>query len=291
MGYNNGVPDWPGGQSDPITFNQGDFVTNSNQQFLYDQTRNFQSGLGDDPRGGFGSLEARLDAGSFPALAIAGASVLSGSLTVNDDITMANGTPTLTLRDTNAGGDAAQVRQFFQDTAQSDLAVLGITETGNSNFFIENLVSGANINLRTAGTGFVRVGTPSAQTGPQAGDLNAQRLFSNGSEVTCYPFERAYGTFNQAEWDALMSPDPVTGSSRPHAKAAEFAARNDLDITAYCTSLKTRKALPNFPTKAEWPQWGMMELGDFCSRLLEALEVQAVHIEQLQGRIEQLEAT
>ena len=138
-----------------------------------------------------------------------------------------------------------------------------------------------------------------------AGDLGAVRLFSNGAPVTCYPFDAAYGTLNLDEWDALVPNKELYDADgnligmqeTKHEPAAAFAKRNDLDVDDWCTRIKNRKALPNFPDKVEWAAKGKMELGDMAQRLLEGLETATVHliaahekIADLTARVQSLEA-
>ena len=299
MSYADGISLYPGAIDQRVTHTQGDQITPENQTFILDGFINVQETLGVNPQDGSGTVANRLATGTFPTLNIGGTATIAGETTItNGDLIVGNTVrPDVILRDT---GQAAPFdiagRITFQDQGGTEHILLRKSSSSND-FVLDNQITNGQIIFVTQGAGYVRIGSPTQQASPAQGDLNAVRLFSNGTLVTCYPFETAYGRFDQAEWDALVPDDAqydadgnlIGTTPREHEPAKRFATRNDLDIASWCASIRARKALPNFPTKEEAPITGKMELGDVCQRLLEQLEVQAVHIEQLHRRLAALE--
>ena len=303
MSYADGISVYPGAIDTRTNPPTGENVTQENQRWVQDAPIKIQETLGVDPQGGSGSVADRLNTGTFPALNIAGDAQLQ-TLTTADiarffEARVESTSPKFTLSDTDAATPVSYLGFVeFEGQGGTQFYTIGNTSLINDRLDVFNRVDGSITRLFNTGNGYVEVGSPASQATPANGDLNAVRLFSNGTLVTCYPLEMAYGTFIPADWDALV-PDDVEvdeegtetrRTPRQHDPAHAFAARTDLDLDDFCARLKARKALPNFPAKDEWPANGKIELGEGIQKLIEAVEVQAVHIAQLHERNTELEA-
>lgn len=291
-GYNTGSSSYPAEIDQRVTQTTGMNITPENQNYLIDADIKIQETLGVNPQGGSASVANRLDTGTFPALNIAGVTTLNGATTINAGL-LVNG-------DTRVNGDTFPFT-VARTAAAGGFRYMDFEREGVNDWRIEgddparylqfrSGTGAALITMRWYLGGYVDVGLPAPQATPQQGHLNAVGLFSNGSPVTCYVLEKAYGTFDQASWDALMPIDRQTGQRPEHEPAKRFNTRNDLDIETYCQGLRDRKSLPNFPTKAEWASLGKMELGDMCQRLTEAVETLSVHVASLSERVKVLES-
>lgn len=139
---------------------------------------------------------------------------------------------------------------------------------------------------------------PSATGGDKgAGTINAQAVYDDNVLLTCYVIEALQeGSVNLATWDA-RTPDRrddkgAVTEIRTHEPARRFAERAAmmLDPALYAAEWKVKRHLPSMPSPVEWEAAGKkMATGDLIQRLWETVEVQAVHIDRLLGRIEALE--
>lgn len=105
-------------------------------------------------------------------LGVTGASTLTGNVTAGGTLTVAGestfntsaliaeGTPKLTLRDTNGVVTTASAWVAFEDSTPTRLGYVGYGSTGNDTFYINNETTG-DIELRTNGTPSLTVGTSS----------------------------------------------------------------------------------------------------------------------------------
>ena len=296
MSYLDGNSTYPGAIDTPAPVVQGFDYTPEWALWLQDMSIQQQTALGTNPQATSGSVADRLNTGTFPQLNIAGEAVINDSANIGASATkstriQAAGDPPLVLVRNDVGG-----MNMFAFENNGITRWRCVTNATGYPMLFQNENNLAVITCTQAQT--VDIGSPTTQPAPTAGDLNAVRLFSNGTEVTCYVLEKAYGVFDQAEWNALTAPKVerdtegtiIRSTPQDHEPAKAFDARNDLDLEDWCTRLKARKALPNFPAKAEWPAFGQMDLGAWCQKLLEVVEIQAVHIEQLHERVKALES-
>ena len=84
---------------------------------------------------------------------------------------------------------------------------------------------------------------------------------------------------------------PAKTIERTHGPARRFAANLDeLDPAKLAEKMKANGHLPSFPSEAEWVAKGNFPTGELIRGLMEAVEVQAVHINTLRQRIDTLEA-
>lgn len=104
-----------------------------------------------------------------------------------------------------------------------------------------------------------------------AGTVNAVGVYDDGSLLTDYVFEY------YIDGEAIDT----------HAKALAFD-QSMLDLDTFVDYWKREKSLPNMPTRAEFTE-AKMSLGDLTQRLWEVVELQAVHISQLNERLKAVE--
>lgn len=165
--------------------------------------------------------------------------------------------------------------------------------------------------------GGVVIGNPTGGSAG-AGTLNAEAVYDDNSLLSCYPFEmKVTGSVDLDYWDATVptrkrrvaddetdTVEVVEESAGPHQGAHDFVRRtqdpnyNPLDIDQYAKHWQDRQHLDGMPpkpfvpeglTKAERAaevrratvQWPM---GKWVQRLVEHIEVQAIHIETLNQR-------
>lgn len=164
----------------------------------------------------------------------------------------------------------------------------------------------AELLLRTAVAGSISarlhigagIYTPGATGGDKgANTINASAVYDDNVLLTCYVPEAAEdGAIDLAKWDATV-PDRIEGGKvvevRTHEPARRFAARAAmlLDPKQYAEFWKTNRHLPSLPSPADWEASGKkMSTGVLIQGMWEALECQAVHIEELRARITALEA-
>lgn len=152
---------------------------------------------------------------------------------------------------------------------------------GDPRYWAE-VLGGLHIYHNSGGSGLM-VGNP---TGGWKGEgtINAQSIFDDGATVTCYAIEKAVtGEIDLEYWDSVAGGE--------HKAARRFVERNmDLDPRSYAGFWKSNRHLPALPSKEEWSE-EQLSLGDLVQRLIETVEVQAVHIDKLQQQIDALRDT
>lgn len=127
--------------------------------------------------------------------------------------------------------------------------------------------------MRIHGDGGVTIGSPTGSS-KGAGTLNAVGVYDDNTLLTDYVFDYA-----------------VTGAVKAEdgEKAEAFAAKGAdlLDIEKFSAFWKTERHLPSMPSRDEWAE-GSKSVGDLIQRLWETVEVQAVHIAELNERLKAL---
>jgi hypothetical protein len=132
--------------------------------------------------------------------------------------------------------------------------------------------------------GGLSVGAPSGGNRGM-GTVNAQEVYDDNVLLTGYVLDKAFNKkFKISEWDKKSK---VKG--KKHKQAREFiASRKDmLDVERHSEFIEKNRMLPTFvdvETSQEIPS-----TGDMIQRLWEVVEIQAVHIKQLNDRIKKLE--
>jgi len=155
--------------------------------------------------------------------------------------------------------------------------------------------------IATLGSG-LKVGAPiGGDKGP--GSINATAVYDDNVLLTCYVFDQAVdGEIKNNKWDSKV---PNTKIKKDNAKYEEkerthepmrmFKKRlttkyNPLDIDKYSTHWKDKKHLTSMPNEDKYdPENGAMATGKWIQRLIETVEIQAVHIDNLNERLKKLE--
>lgn len=206
---------------------------------------------------------------------------------------------------------------FWMDsTTASDRLFFGQDATIDDYFRIYSALAGTNILAvaanATAGSSslnFVGQMTLGSPTGgfKGAGTLNAVGVYDDNTLLTCYVFDQAVdGSIDVAKWDALVpdriheerdidglkKPDRV--EARAHEPLRKFKSKlgTDYDPTrleSYVRHWKEKKHLTSMPNEKKFDPKQGMSTGAWIQRLLETVELQALHDEQLLNRINALE--
>ena len=160
-----------------------------------------------------------------------------------------------------------------------------------------------------------------------ANTINFGAVYDDNSLLTCYVFDAALdGSIDDAKWDALV-PDirhpaqydervvetgqkdkagkPVTRfekqlrqeaytEPRRHEDMRKFKARlgskyDPLDIDKYIAHWREKRHLTSMPNEAAFDPEKGLPTGAWIQRLVETVEIQAVHIAQLHERLKALE--
>lgn len=150
--------------------------------------------------------------------------------------------------------------------------------------------------------GGITVGAP-AGLSQGAGTLNALGVYDDGTLLTCYVFDQAIdGSIDPERWDAFAPDRESEGEDgekivekRTHEPVRKFLARigtehDPLDMDAYAAHWRDKRHLTSMPNKTKFDPLRGMSTGQWIQALTETVEIQAVHIEQLNQRLKALEA-
>lgn len=148
--------------------------------------------------------------------------------------------------------------------------------------------------------GGLRVGSPTGGF-KGLGTINATAVYDDNSLLSCYVFDQVLdGTIDETKWDAKVPDrvDPETGEVieiRQHNDMRRFKARigteyDPLDIDAYTKHWREKRHLTSLPNEEHFDPERGMPMGDWIQRLVETVEIQAVHIANLNERLKVLEA-
>ena len=127
-----------------------------------------------------------------------------------------------------------------------------------------------------------------------AGTLNATAVYDDNTLLTCYVFEQVLDkNIDLNKWDDLV---PNRGAEiRIHEPARKFKVRlntdyDPLDIDKYAKHWQDKKHLTSMPNEQNYdPVRGKLDIGSWVQRLIETVEIQAVHIETLNQRLRVIE--
>lgn len=158
------------------------------------------------------------------------------------------------------------------------------------------------------------------------GTLNATAVYDDNVLLTCYVIDAALdGRVDMAKWDAkvpnriipakttmvddtdaaldqegnyptkVVELEPEAVEERIHKDARKFASRlgteyDPLNIDAYAAHWKTKRHLTSMPNEERFDHEAGLPAGTWIQRLIETVEIQAVHIETLNQRLKILEA-
>lgn len=156
-----------------------------------------------------------------------------------------------------------------------------------------------------------------------AGTGNFTGVYDDGVLLSCYPFDAALdGSMSAAKWDgkvparhwpaeyevtAVRDKDGKIAAvqqrqtraarveQRQHTGARKFAARlggefDPLDIDKYTAHWRQKRHLTSLPNEANYDPAKPLSTGEWIQRLVETVEIQAIHIAKLNDRLKALEA-
>lgn len=122
------------------------------------------------------------------------------------------------------------------------------------------------------------------------GTINAQAVYDDNVLLTCYVFDQAVdGFIDNAKWDAKTKSGSFHRPMR-HFKARIGTEYDPLDIDKYVQHFKDKKHLTSMPNEDRFNPKEGMPTGEWIQRLIETVEIQAVHIGKLNDRLKELEA-
>lgn len=199
------------------------------------------------------------------------------------------------------GKDSAGNTETYAQINQRAVSVTNTTEQGAFDFF-------TNTNGTIAYRLSLQLGlyTPSATGGDKGADtINASAVYDDNTLLACYVFDAVLdgGTIDIPKWDAKVANvdyvDSVTKKrifqERTHEPLRKFAARlggpeDPLDLEKYINHWKTKRHLTSLPNEANFDPLVGLPTGAWIQRLVETVEIQAVHIAQIHERNKALEA-
>lgn len=219
----------------------------------------------------------------------------------------------LLLERTDTHGDAAAVGDIYMRGRDSggalqDYALIrgacvldnAAAETGSLDFYIGDSTGSVAERLK------LRLGlyTPNATGGDKGADtINASAVYDDNVLLTCYVFDAALdGSVSLEKWDGKVpNIDYVNEKGervfveREHEPLRKFTERlggdeDPLDLEKYIAHWKTKRHLTSLPNEANFDPLKGLPTGAWIQRLIETVEIQAVHIAQLHERVKALEA-
>lgn len=141
---------------------------------------------------------------------------------------------------------------------------------------------------------------PSATGGDKGNNtINFGAVYDDNTLLTCYPFD-AYldGDIDEAKWDDMVPDvyDLETGETTPrrHEAMRKFKARlgtdsDPLDLDRYIEHWRKKRHLTSLPNESKFDPAEGLPTGVWIQRLIETVEIQAIHIGQLHERAKVLE--
>jgi hypothetical protein len=139
--------------------------------------------------------------------------------------------------------------------------------------------------------------------------INFGAVYDDNTLLTCYPFD-AYldGDIDESKWDDLVPNrfvpkieddegnvvEPERTELRRHEDMRKFKARlgteyDPLDLEKYIAHWKEKRHLTSLPNEAKFDPVQNLPTGAWIQRLVETVEIQAIHIGQLHERLKALE--
>lgn len=195
----------------------------------------------------------------------------------------------------NTGKAAARIQMTSQN-ANSEISLL----THNTNNAIPQIrvtvdkdgkvgigTTSPGSKLHISGGG-VQVGAPTGGD-KGTGTINAQAVYDDNALLSCYVFDQALDSAIDLEaWDARIG-------ERRHAPLRKFAARlggahDPLSLDGYAAHWREKRHLTSMPNKTHYAAEHGLSAGEWIQRLVETVEIQAVLIEELNGRLKAVEA-
>lgn len=158
------------------------------------------------------------------------------------------------------------------------------------------VIAGAAADRFYLGHGFYANGATGGDKGD--GTINAKAVYDDNTLLTCYVFDAALdGKIDVAKWDAKVEPGlrydelgAVTEEPRQHEPVRKFAARlggdeDPLNLEKYIAHWRDKRHLTSMPNEQNFEPHST---GEWVQRLVETVEIQAVHIAQLHERLKAL---
>lgn len=174
------------------------------------------------------------------------------------------------------------------------------------------MVAGTSTTIMRLSNGVV-VGAPTGSF-KGAGTLNAVGVYDDNTLLTCYVFDAALdGAIDDAKWDAKVpdrhhpavteptvnakgevtgerTVEPARVETRRHEDMRKFKARlggpyDPLDIDKYTAHWREKRHLSSLPNEATFDPVAGLPAGAWVQRLVETVEIQAVHIANLHERL------
>lgn len=145
-------------------------------------------------------------------------------------------------------------------------------------------IAGSVLNINEG----VVVGSPTGGD-KGTGTINAQAVYDDNTLLTCYVFDQFVdGHIDEAKWDAK------TKAGSFHRPMRQFKARinteyDPLDIDKYVQHFKDKKHLTSMPNEDRFNPKTGMPTGEWIQRLIETVEIQAIHISKLNDRLKEVE--
>jgi len=179
-----------------------------------------------------------------------------------------------------------------QDVTYSNIlgGIRTVTDSSEDGYiFFQTAVSGTEATATMSLSNGVIVGAPTGGY-KGTGTLNATAVYDDNSILTPYVLEAAIsGTIDTKQLDKDIPNKDSKGQSknRKHEPARKFKKRmdRDLDPFFYAADWKSKGHLSALPSRDEWVDTGNFSTGDLIQRLMETVEVQAVHIDKLEQRL------
>lgn len=151
----------------------------------------------------------------------------------------------------------------------------------DSRWDIQTIVAGSLATRIKIGGGLV-VGTP---TGDDlgTGTVNATGVYDDGVLLTCYPIQMyLQGTVDLGYWDLYAG-----GEHKPaHSFVEKMKTTDLLDVDTYIKEWKDNQGLPAFRDMKS----NKLSIGEVNQKIMETLDIFAIHIDKLNHRIKKLEA-
>lgn len=219
------------------------------------------------------------------------------------------------------GHDSGAAEQGYCFIASKIVAVTAGQEYGD--FEIRTVANGLFAQRAKQGLGFV-VGAPTGDD-KGTGTINATAVYDDDVLLTCYVFDQAVeGSIDIGKWDnkvadrnilpeykasavekvkgdkaytstSFVEVAPARTSVREHDSVRKFKDRigtqyDPLDIDKYIAHFKEKKHLTSMPNEENFSH-GDMSSGQWIQRLIETVEIQAIHIGTLNDRLKVLESS
>lgn len=172
------------------------------------------------------------------------------------------------------------------------------TDIGGNDTDLVWYSNSTGLEMALAFSGGLKLGAPTGGF-KGTGTLNATAVYDDNTLLTCYVLDAALdGQIDMAKWDEKVpnreipaeGEQPASVEVRIHEDARKFEARlggkyDPLDIDKYAAHWKEKRHLTSMPNEATFDPEKGMAIGSWVQRLIETVEIQAVHIDNLNQRL------